>query len=88
MRGKAALGFVADRCRTLVSITTESFHRVIERVKRIPICLQWEKRWFHLFSVVYDPIPMILAGNEDMHKSLDDFEFGQDLTTDCRVSCP
>ena len=110
MRGKAALGFVADRCRTLVSMATDSFHRVImgktvsplflgsfacmkfshiptaERVKKIPIGLQWEKRCLHLFLAIYDPIPMKLAGNEDMHKSLDDFEFGQDLTTDYRVS--
>ena len=34
------------------------------------------------FSVVYDLILMILAGNEDIHKSLDEFEFGQDLKTD------
>ena len=23
-----------------------------------------------------------------MHKSLDGFEFGQEVTTDCRVNCP
>ena len=47
-----------------------------------------EKRCLHFFSAVYDLILMIFAGNEDMHKSLDEFEFGQDLKTDCRVSCP
>ena len=31
---------------------------------------------------------MILAGNEDIHKSLDEFEFGQDLKTDYGVICP
>ena len=31
---------------------------------------------------------MILAGNEDIHKSLDEFEFGQDQKTDYGVSCP
>ena len=30
----------------------------------------------------------ILAGNEDMHESLDEFEFRQDPTTDYGVSCP
>ena len=30
----------------------------------------------------------ILAGNEDMHESLDEFEFGQDPPTDYGVSCP
>ena len=31
---------------------------------------------------------MIFAGSEDIHKSLDEFEFGQDLKTDYGVSCP
>ena len=31
---------------------------------------------------------MILAGDQDMHTNLDEFKFGQDLKTDCRVSCP
>ena len=31
---------------------------------------------------------MILAGYEDIHKSLDEFEFGQDLKADYGVSCP
>ena len=30
----------------------------------------------------------ILAGNEDMHKLSDEFEFRPDRTTDCGVSCP
>ena len=30
----------------------------------------------------------ILAVNEDMHESLDEFEFRQDPTTDYGVSCP
>ena len=30
----------------------------------------------------------ILAGNEDMHESLDEFEIRQDPTTDYGVSCP
>ena len=31
---------------------------------------------------------IILAGNEDMHKILDEFEFQPDPTTDYGVSCP
>ena len=31
---------------------------------------------------------MILVGNEDIHKSMDKFEFGQDLKSDYGVSCP
>ena len=42
----------------------------------------------HLFSVVFDPILFILAGNEDMHKISNQFDFRPDWTTDYRVSCP
>ena len=41
----------------------------------------------HLFSVVFDPILFILAGNEDMHKISEEFDFLQDWTTDYGVSC-
>ena len=41
----------------------------------------------HLFSVDFDPILFILAGNEDMHNVTDEFEFRPDRTTDYRVSC-
>ena len=42
----------------------------------------------HFFSVAVDPILFKLAGNEDMHNILDEFEFRPDLTTDYGVSCP
>ena len=35
-----------------------------------------------------NPILFILAGNEDMHKISDEFEFWPDRTTDYGVSCP
>ena len=40
-----------------------------------------------LFSVVFDPILFILAGNEEMHKVSDEFECRPDQTTDYGVSC-
>ena len=46
------------------------------------------KRRHHVFSAVFDRILFILAGNKDIHKSLDEFEFRPDPTTDYRVSCP
>ena len=73
--GKAALGFGLDRIRTLA---TESSHRVILNGEN---CL-------HLFSAFFHPILFILAGNDDMHYSSDEFEFRPDWTTDCEVSCP
>ena len=45
-------------------------------------------RRHHIFSNVFDRILFILAGNDDMHESLDEFEIWPDSTTDYRVSCP
>ena len=47
-----------------------------------------KKRSHHVFSAVFDQILFILAGNEDIHKSLYEFEFRTDPTTDYGVSCP
>ena len=41
-----------------------------------------------LGQVVFDLILFILAGNKDMHKISEEFEFRPDKTTDYRVSCP
>ena len=47
------------------------------------------EKWFrHFFSAVFYPILFILAGNDDMHESSEEFEIRPDLTTDCGVSCP
>ena len=42
----------------------------------------------HFFSVAIDPILFKLAGNEDMHNILHEFEFWPNRTTDYGVSCP
>ena len=47
-----------------------------------------KNRCHHFFSVAIDPILFKLAGNEDMHNTLDEFEFRPDQTTDYGVSCP
>ena len=47
-----------------------------------------KNRCHHFFSVAIDSILFKLAGNEDMHNILDEFEFRPDLTTDYGVSCP
>ena len=75
--GKAALDFGPDRIRTLVSMATESSHRVI-----------MEKTVSPLFSEVFHLFLFILAGNDDMHESSDEFDFRPDWTTDCGASCP
>ena len=47
-----------------------------------------KNRCHHFFSVAIDPILFKLAGNEDMHNILDEFEFPLDRTTNYGVSCP
>ena len=68
--GLAALGFWPDRNRTLVSMATESSHRVIMEETVSP-----------LFSAVFHPILFIHAVYNDMHESSDEFEFQPDWTT-------
>ena len=53
-----------------------------------PIELKLEKRCHHVFSYAFDQILFILAGKDDMHESLDEFEIWPDWTTDYGVSCP
>ena len=59
----------------------------LELLKKSPD-LQWEKRCFHFFSAVLDQILFIIPGNDDIHKSLDEFEIRPDPTTDHRVKLP
>ena len=47
-----------------------------------------QKTVLPLFSVVLDGILFILTGNDDIHKSLDEFEIWPDPTMDHRASCP
>ena len=47
-----------------------------------------KKRRHHFCSVAIYTILFKLAGNEDMHSILDEFEFRPDLTNDYGVSCP
>ena len=39
-----------------------------------------EKRYLHFFSTVFHPFLFILAGNDCMHESSDEFEFWPDWT--------
>ena len=92
-------GQLASLDRFMYSITGggERLHKVLRQIglklwcpwqQKAHIDLQWGKWCRHLFSFVFDPILFILAGNEDMHKISDEFEFRPDRTTDYGVSCP
>ena len=45
-------------------------------------------RCYHIFSNVFDWIHFILAGNDDIHKSLNEFDIWRDPTMDYGVGCP
>ena len=47
-----------------------------------------KKQCLHFFLVVFYLFLSILAGNNDMYESSDEFDFRPDFTTDCGVSCP
>ena len=72
MRAWMSLKF--GQIRLLVSMATD---RVI-----------MEKWCCHFFLAVFHPILFILAGNDDMLESLEEFKIWPDLNTDCGFSCP
>ena len=53
----------------------------LEHMKKIPWTYNWEKGCHHIFSAIFDWILFIFAGNEDMHKSWNDYEIWLDVTT-------
>ena len=75
--GKASVGFVLDSIRTLVSMATVSYHRV-----KVGKTASSNSRMFLIRTF------LILAGNDDMHESLDEFKIWLDMTMDYGVGCP
>ena len=55
--------------------------------EKIPITYNGEKWCCHFFSAILDQILFILAGNDNIHKSLDEFEIWPDPIRDHRDSC-
>ena len=47
-----------------------------------------EKRCYHILSNGFDQIHFILAGNDDIHKRLNEFEIWPDPTMNYGVGCP
>ena len=75
--GKDSVVFNPDWIRTLVSMATDSSHRVIMGKTTSSRFLECLIRSF-----------FILAGNDDMHERLDEFEIWSDSNPDYGVSCP
>ena len=74
---------VTRRDPTIIDIIKLSFS-----VRKNPHILIMGKRCCHFFSAVFDRILFILAGNDDIHKSFDEFDIPPNLTMDYRVNCP
>ena len=72
MRAGTSLNF------SLIGLPTVEL-AALERLKKIPIGLM-RKQCLHFFSAVLDLILFILAGNDNIHESLDGFEICLDLT--------
>ena len=56
---------------------SKNFHRLIMK----KCCL-------HASSFIFDRIIIKVAGNQEKHKSSDEFDFGPDQTTHFEVTCP
>ena len=67
---------------------TLKFGQIKPLVSMVTDRVMLEKKCLHFFSAVFHPFLFILAGNDDMHQSSDEFEFRPEWTTDCGVSCP
>ena len=65
-----------------------TFGQILPLTRELAALERLKNQCHHLFSVATDLILFKLAGNEDMHNILDEFEFQPDLTTYYRVSCP
>ena len=59
----------------------------LERVKKNPHMLIMGKRSLLFFSALLDRILFMLAGNDKIQESLDEFKIQSDLIRDHRVSC-
>ena len=64
------------------------FGQIQPLVSMVTDSVMMKKRCLHFFSAIFHLFLFILAGNDDMHESLDEFEFRPDWTTDCGVSRP
>ena len=73
--GKALVGFDLDLIRTLVSMATVNSQRVT-----LGKTASSNSRMFLIGTF------LILAGNDDMHESMDEFEIWPDSTMDYGVS--
>ena len=71
------------------SPTSSNFGWIWPIILELHALEQWKKkRCLQLFSVTFDWIFVKLAGNEDRHRSSNEFEFGPDRIIHFGVICP
>ena len=82
--------FLQVMSKTIISQMGSKFSKIqpwtaelaaLERLKKIHIDLLWEKCCEHSSAFMFGWILIILAGNKDNHKSLDEFKFPPDPIT-------
>ena len=70
------------------SRTSSNFGRICQVILELCAHERWNKWYPQLFSVTYNWIFVKIAGNEDRHKSSNEFEFGPDRIIHFGVICP
>ena len=60
----------------------------LERLEKSPYIYNWRNIVATLGAFIFDSIFLILAGNKEMYKCLNIFEFRQDPNTDYGFICP
>ena len=64
------------------------FGQIQPLISMVTDTVMMKKQCLHFFSAVFHPFLFILAGNDNMHESSDEFEFRPDWTTDRGAKCP
>ena len=70
------------------SRTGLKFGRIRPVILELHVLQRWKRWCLQLFSVTFDRVFVKLAGNEDRHKSSNEFEFGSDRNIHFGVICP
>ena len=84
--------YLQETRTTIISQTSSNLSQIRPRTVELAALEHLEKSPLksceHSSSFIFDSIILIVAGNEDMHESLDEFKFRSDTTYDFRVICP
>ena len=77
---------ISDEFKFRLDRTTDYGVNCLERLKNHRLIMR--KCCLHASSFIFDRIIIKVAGNEDRHKSSDEFDFEPDQTIHFGVTCP